>query len=61
MVHVMVSWSPLLRVTGVKVFPAIIVPPDVAVKRPAFCTSLCVALAVNVLATVSVASPLVCA
>jgi hypothetical protein len=61
MVHVTVNWSPLLRVTGVKVFSATIVPPDAAVKRPAFLTSLWVALAVNVFATVNVASPLVCA
>lgn len=56
-----VSWSPLARLTAVKVFSAIIVPPDEAVKRPAFWTLVCVADAVNVLETVNVLVPEVCA
>jgi hypothetical protein len=53
-VQVMVNWSWFCRVTAVKVFSAIIVPPEVAVKRPAFTMLLCVAVAVNVLVTVYV-------
>jgi len=49
------------REDGTHEIATIMVPLDDAVKRPAFWTLLCVALAVNVSVTVKVLWPLVCA
>lgn len=59
-VHVIVSWSLVARVTDVKVFSASIVPDEDAVNNPPACAD-CEPDAVNVLLTVYVLWPFVCA
>jgi hypothetical protein len=54
-----VSWSPEIRLTLLKVFSAIMVPPEEAEKRPVFCMALTVPEAVNTFWTVKVFVPAV--
>ena len=57
----MVSWSPFAKLTEANVFSAIIVPTAASVKSPAFWTPVNEPVAVNVLETVQLSVPAVCA